>query len=140
MLLEAIAVLCSGAFAGAAIYISWVQHPAALRAGGAVPATLFRPMYRRAAPMQAGLALVGSLAGVLAWVSGSGAAWLVGAGLLGFVIPFTLLVIKPINDRLLDPELDPEAAQVPELLRRWGRLHGIRSASSGLAFLCFVLG
>lgn len=90
--------------------------------------------------MQASLAVVGSLGGVLAWLSGSGPSWLVGALLLGSVVPLTIFGTKPVNDRLLAPSLDPEAPEVPELLRRWGRPHRLRSTSSLLAFLLFALG
>ncbi len=115
-MLETLAIACSGLFAGAAIYITVVQHPASLEVGGSLPARFFPPMYRRAAPMQAGLALVGSVSGFLTWLAGSGGLWLAGAILLGFVVPFTLLRIKPINDQLLAPDLDPEAAELRELL------------------------
>lgn len=137
-MLELLATACAGIFAGAAIYVSIVQHPAALELGGPAPARLFPPMYRRAAPMQGGLAGLGALAGLLAALLGSGLAWLLGALLLGSVVPYTLLRIKPVNDRLLDPALDPAAPEVPELLAQWGRLHGVRSLAGGLAFLCFL--
>lgn len=137
---ELLATACSGVFAGAAVYISLVQHPAAAEAGRSVATSYFRPMYRRAAPMQASLAVVGSLGGLLAWFSDSGVAWLVGALLLGSAVPLTLVLIKPVNDRLLAPSLDPEAPEVPELLRRWGRPHRLRSTSSLLALLLFALG
>ena len=72
-MIEIIATACSGIFAGAAIFISIVQHPASLQVGD-FPYTKFFPvMYHRGAPMQAGLAVVGSLSGLLAWFSGSGA-------------------------------------------------------------------
>jgi len=90
--------------------------------------------------MQAGLAVVGALAALLAWLFGSGFSWLLGALLLGFSVPFTLVRIKPINDRLQAPGLDPEDADVPGLLREWGRLHALRSLTSALAFVVFLLG
>ena len=139
-MLELFATACAGIFAGAAIYISVVQHPASLQTGAGMAASFFPPMYRRAAPMQGGLAVVGSLAALVAWLGGSGVLWLLGALLLGFVVPFTVLVIKPINDQLLDPGLEPSDPKVPGLLRRWGELHRVRSASSSLAFLRFLLG
>ena len=137
--LELIATACSGLFAGAAIYISAVQHPATLQMGTTMAAAFFPAMYRRATPMQAGLAAVGSLAALLAWFAGSGVLWLLGALLLGFVVPFTILAIKPVNDQLLAASLDPAARETGELLRRWGVLHSVRSASSSLAFLLFLL-
>ena len=137
-MIEIIATACSGIFAGAAIFVSAVQHPASLQVGATTSAKLFLPVYRRGAPMQAGLAVVGSLSGLLAWFSGSGALWLVGAALLGSVVPFTLIRMKKVNDRLLDPDLDPAAPDIPEVLREWGHLHWVRSVAGALAFLVFL--
>jgi uncharacterized membrane protein len=137
---EILAVVCSAIFAGAALYISLVQHPAALAAGTAVAARLFPPMYQRAAPMQASLAVVGSAAGAVAWMGGSGHVWLIGTLLLASVVPLTLVVIKPTNDRLLEDTLDPSSHEALELLQRWGRLHAIRSLASTAAFACFLFG
>ena len=89
--------------------------------------------------MQAGLAVVGSFSGLLAALLGAGLLWLLGGLCLVSVVPFTLIQIKPVNDRLLDPDLDPSAPEVPELLSRWARLHHVRSLAGGLAFLCFLV-
>jgi hypothetical protein len=138
MLWELVAALCSGVFAGAAIYITLVEHPARLQCGTAAAVTEFGPSYRRAAPMQATLGAVGSLAAALAWWHGSGAPLLIAGVLLGSVIPFTLLVILPTNKRLLDPTLDRNSHEAAVLLRRWGRLHLVRSLSSAAAFVLLL--
>ena len=101
MLLELVALFCTGLFAGAAIYISLVEHPARLECGSALAIAEFGPSYRRAAVMQASLAAVGCLAGVVAWARGSPTPVLVSGLLLGAVIPFTLIAIRPTNERLL---------------------------------------
>ena len=132
---ELVAVTCSGLFAGGALYVSAVQQPATRALGNVVAAQSFPPMYRRAAPLQGGLAVVGSLSGLLAWLSGANALWLLAAVLLGGVVPFTLVVIRPVNDRLLASDLDPASPEVPALLSRWAALHRIRTLSSLLAFL-----
>src|ERR1700756_5025955 len=98
---ELIATLCCGVFFGAALYISLVQHPAALETGNEFAARFFRPMYRRAAVLQASVALVGCASAIAAWLSGEGRLWLAVAVLIGSVVPFTLVVIKPVNDALL---------------------------------------
>src|SRR5580765_7159876 len=59
VLFELIATLCAGLFAGAAIYITLVEHPARLECGTELAATEFGPSYRRATLMQASLAAVG---------------------------------------------------------------------------------
>jgi hypothetical protein len=134
MLLELFATLCAGLFAGAAIYITFVEHPARLECGTELAATEFGPSYRRAAVMQASLAALGFLAAITAWALGGGLVVLLGGLVLALVIPFTLLVILPTNKRLLDPELDRGSAETALLLTRWGRLHAVRSVASGLAF------
>ncbi len=134
MLFELIATLCPGLFAGAAIYITLVEHPARLECGTELATTEFGPSYSRATLMQASLAAVGLVAAIVAWVQVRGLLVLVGGLLLGAVIPFTLLVILPTNKRLLDPGLDRRSAEAAALLERWGRLHAVRSVLSGLAF------
>jgi uncharacterized membrane protein len=134
VLLELVATLCAGLFAGAAIYITLVEHPARLECGTELAVTIFGPSYRRAAVMQAALAAVGLVAAFLAWIQGGGTVVLVGGALLGSVIPFTLVVILPTNRRLLDRGLMRGSAEAAALLRRWGQLHAIRSVASGLAF------
>lgn len=136
---EVLALFGCGTFFGAAVYISLAQHPAALEAGVPTAARFFPPMYRRAAAMQVALAVVGTVAGIGAWWAGSGLPWLVGASLLFAVVPFTLLVIKPVNNRLLNPDRDPSDADTETLLHRWGLLHAARSVLSGVAFLVFLL-
>ena len=88
--------------------------------------------------MQAPLALIGSLSALIAWRFEGGRAWLVGGLLLLLVVPLTLLVILPTNRRLESQELDPRSEEAGRLLRRWGRLHAVRSILSGAAFLVFL--
>jgi len=132
-----LATFCCGVFFGAALYISLVQHPAALETGYDFAARFFRPMYRRAAILQASLALIGCAAALAAWLSGAGRLWLAAAVLIGSVVPFTLFVIKPVNDALLWDKV--VASEVSALLIRWGHLHWARTAVSGAAFAaCLV--
>jgi uncharacterized membrane protein len=134
VLFEGLAALCAGLFAGAASYITFVEHPARLECGTELAATEFGPSYRRATVMQASLAVVGLLAALVAWSQGRGLAALVGGLLLGLVIPFTLVVIRPTNKRLLDPGLDRRSAEARALLVRWGQLHAVRGVLGVVAF------
>lgn len=137
MTLVVFATACSGLFAGAAIYVSAVEHPARLSCGPELALREFAPSYRRGTILQASLALIGSTTGLVsAWQTGD-SQLLVGSTLLAAVVPFTLLVILPTNKRLLDPTLDAEGARV--LLARWGRLHAVRSVLGFLAFMTFLL-
>ena len=69
MILELIALLCTGLFAGAAVYVTLVEHPARLECGPAVALAEFRPSYRRAAVMQARSPPIGLLTAVGAWAA-----------------------------------------------------------------------
>ena len=89
--------------------------------------------------MQASLAVAGCVAGLWAAWSLPDLPAAVGALCLGAVVPFTLIVILPTNNHLLDPALDPRSPNATRLLVRWGRLHAIRSALSGLAFTLFLV-
>ena len=134
-----VAAICAGLFAGAAIYINAVEHPARMSCGNDVALREFAPSYRRATVMQASLAVIGCLAGLWsAWVLGD--AWVgFGALLLGAVVPFTLVVILPTNKQLLEPSLDPSDTRTTRLLIRWGRLHAVRSVLSNIAFVIYLL-
>jgi hypothetical protein len=136
---KVLATFCCGVFFGAALYISLVQHPAALETGNDFAARFFAPMYRRAAVLQASLASVGCAAAIAAWLRGAGRMWLAAAVLLGSVVPFTLVVIKPVNDALLQGG-DVSAVELGALLVRWGYLHWARTVASGLAFLLCLVG
>jgi len=96
-------------------------------------AAQWAPSYRRATLMQAPLAILSFLAGCAAWFLGGGTAWLIAALLIGVVVPFTLIVIKPTNDELLASGRDLASAGTRALLERWGRLHAVRSFLSVLS-------
>ena len=124
---ETIALVATALFAGAAVYVSLVEHPARESCGSALAVAEFGPSYRRGAVMQGGLALVGGVAGVTRWMTLGGTGWLAGGLLLAALIPYTLIVIMPTNKRLLDPSLDAHSPEAIALLCRWGRLHSIRT-------------
>jgi len=138
MTAQLIATLCAAIFAGAALYINLVEHPARMSLGVAAALAEWRPAYQRATMMQAPLAIIGLIAGVTAWAMGAGAMWLVGALLLGTVVPFTLLVTFPTNRQLLDPAVATDLTRARLLLDRWNRLHAVRSALGVAALLVFL--
>ena len=137
-LTEFIAVLSTTLFAGAAIYINIVEHPARMGCATKIAATVWAPSYKRATVMQASLAIVGFLSGGGAWLLGAGVMWLVGAVFIFAVVPVTLIVIFPTNNRLLAPGRDLASAETRELLVKWGNLHAIRSALSIVAAVIYV--
>ena len=138
ILIEFLALFFCGTFFGAAVYISIAQHPASMKAGVSVAAKFFPPMYNLAAPMQIISALVGTLAGFIEWYLTGNAFWAFGAALLIFVIPFTIIVLKPINDQLLNPQTKLSESEVENLLNKWAPRHWVRSIASGLSFAIYL--
>ncbi len=58
--------------------------------------------------------------------------------LAGAVVPFTVLIILPANRRLLAADLAFDSVEAGDLLRRWGRLHAVRTVLGTLAFAILV--
>jgi hypothetical protein len=139
MILELIATFCTAIFAGAAIYINLVEHPARLECGTAAAVRQWRPSYRRATLMQASLALAAVLGSLGAWVLGRGLPVLLAGACIGSVIPFTLIVIYPTNRQLEDPKLDVESLSTATLLSQWNRLHAVRSGAGIVALVILLL-
>jgi hypothetical protein len=134
-----LAVLCCTLFAGAAIYISLVEHPARMGCDTKTAATVWAPSYKRATVMQAPLAGLSFLAGIGTWLFGGGILWLIGAVLIGLVIPFTFIGVMPTNHQLLAPGRDLSSAETRSLLDKWGRLHAVRSALSFLGAIVYLV-
>jgi hypothetical protein len=135
-ILETLAMLSGGLFAGGALYVSLVEQPARMGLGPRAAMEQFRSSYRRAAPWQAATAVICALSGVLASIRGASWSWAIGALLIGLAVPFTLIVIRPTTHRLLRHEAAGEV-DAQTLLIRWARLHWIRSAlgAAGLVVL-----
>ena len=136
--IEFLATLSCTIFTGAAIYINLVEHPARMGCDTKLAATVWAPSYKRATVMQASLAIVGFFAGVIAWLLGAGGLWLLGALLLGAVVPFTFIAIMPTNHALLAPGRDLSSPETRALLEKWGRLHAVRSVLSLLASVIYL--
>jgi hypothetical protein len=135
---EFIAALCAALFAGAALYIGLVEHPVRMRFETHVAALQWAPSYKRATWMQAPLALLSFLSGVVAWLMGAGPGWLAAAVLIGVVVPFTVIGIMPTNHALLASGRDLGSAETRMLLKRWGSLHTVRTTLSVLATVLYI--
>ena len=139
MLLEMLTTLSAGLFAGAAIYVNLVEHPARMQCGTGLAVKEFAPSYRRGAIMQATLAAIGFLCATATWLKSSHVCWLIGGGALLIAIVFTFVVIFPTNKKLLDSSLNENSELALKLLIRWGRLHAVRSLLGLISFLIFIV-
>jgi hypothetical protein len=136
MLAGLLALVVAAVFAGAASYVSFVEHPARMILDDRAALTEWKPSYRRGAGMQASLAAVGFVLGVIA-VWQLGWQWLPGAILLIAGWPYTLLVIMPTNSALKAMEPAQAGAESRILLQQWGRLHAFRTVLGMAATAAF---
>lgn len=135
---ELMATLCAALFAGAALYINVAEHPARMGLETRIAALQWAPSYKRATWLQAPLAVLSFLSGIVAWFLGAGGGWLVAAVLIGAVVPFTLIGIMPTNHKILEPGRDLNSSETRTLLERWGNLHAVRTMLSLAATVMYM--
>jgi hypothetical protein len=138
MMFGLLALTAAAIFAGAALYVNVAEQPARLLLDDQALLAEWKPSYKRGAAMQAPLALVGCLFGLIAWWQASQPGFLTGAIVIVAPWPWTLLVIKPVNDALLATAPVEAGPQSRALIVKWGALHAGRTALGALAVAAFL--
>jgi hypothetical protein len=128
MSLQLAAIVAATLFTGAALHITLVEHPARMDLDDAPLLAQWQPSYKRALPIQSGLAIVAGLSGLGAWYVSWDWRWLAGGVVVSANWPFTLLAIVPVNKRLLAMQEREAGAESRAMLIQWGRLHNVRGA------------
>jgi hypothetical protein len=132
-----IALAIASAFTGAAFYINFAEHPA--RMGLETDAALkqWHAAYSRGALMQAGLAMLGGIFALAAAITADWR-WAIGGVVLAANWPYTLMIIMPLNKRLMAVQAEDSAEAARAMLDRWNLLHAARTAIGALAVALLI--
>jgi hypothetical protein len=133
-----LALAVAAIFTGAAIYVNVAEQPARLVLDDRSLLAEWKPSYARGKAMQASLALVSTVLGLLAGTLTGGWLWFLGAALILAPWPWTLLVIMPVNKVLEATPAEAANAQTRALIVKWGTLHAGRSALGTAASLVYL--
>lgn len=138
MLTGQLALLVAAVFSGAALYINVAEQPARLKLDDRSLLTEWKPAYKNGLAMQAPLAIVGFLLGMITWWQTAQVGWIVGALLMVANWPVTLFGIMPTNSRLMATEVFEAGPATRTMIERWGSLHAVRTALGFAACLAFL--
>ena len=136
MIFGQLALIVAAVFTGAAIYINVAEQPARLSLDDAALLAEWKPAYKRGFAMQAPLAVIGCLFGLIAWWQTAHFGFLAGAVLIIANWPWTLLGIMPTNKAIeAAPSGTPETRA---LIVKWNGLHAVRTCLGVLATVAFL--
>jgi hypothetical protein len=138
MLIGHLALVVASLFTGAAFYVNFAEQPARLHLDDRSLLAEWKPSYQRGFAMQASLAMLGFLLGAVAWWQTGLAGFLLGALYILAPWPWTLLVIKPVNDALMATDLGAAGPETRALIVKWNRLHAVRTLLGAAAVISFL--
>jgi Domain of unknown function (DUF1772) len=138
MLVGPTALVLAAAFSGAAYYVNEVEQPARLALNDSNLLAEWKLSYARGYKMQASLAALSGGFGLFAAWQAQDVLWLIGALLILTNWPYTLFIVKPVNDQLNAIDNDAANASSRALVMKWARLHGVRTALGVLATGVFL--
>lgn len=135
-----IALFCCALFAGAATYVSLVEYPTMVEGGRELTGTYTLLAQPRPVFFQASFAVIGSLAGISAGVTGTSVWWLAGGLVLGIAALLHLFVVMPETRRLIETsESGNQEVRESVSLGRLAGLHAMQSLAGLAALFIFIM-
>ena len=138
MITGQLALVLAAAFAGAAFYINYAEHPARMGLDDKNLLKQWKPSYAAGYTMQSGLAVASCAFGLItAWMSQDWH-WIVGAILIVANWPYTFIGIMPTNHKLKAIAEDDAGPASRAMLETWARLHAVRTALGCAATVAYI--
>jgi hypothetical protein len=130
-----IALVFAAAFAGAAIYVSWVEQPARMALDEEALLSEWGPSDSRGVALLLAFSLVAAAAGFIAYFGSQDVRWVFGALIVIASWPYAFFVMAPLNNQILSLRgRDVAAAQA--LIRQWGL---IETGFAGIGVLAVAM-
>ena len=138
MITGQLALVLAAAFAGAAFYINFAEHPARMGLDDKNLLKQWKPSYAAGYTMQSSLAAASCAFGLItAWMSKDWH-WIVGAILIVANWPYTLIGIMPTNHKLKAIAENDAGPASRAMLETWARLHAVRTALGCAATVAYL--
>lgn len=134
-----LALVTSSIFTGAAFYINFAEQPARLLLDDKNLLKQWKPSYYKGFIMQASIAVISGVLGLLTMWQTNNWLWAVGSIFILANWPYTLLCIMPTNNKLNAIDDEQANSQSRTLIKRWGYLHTVRTVLGMAATLSFIL-
>jgi len=133
-----IALLCCALFAGAATYISLVEHPAIAEGGARLTGAYLLMAHPRPVIFQFSFGAIGALAGFLAGIASASPWWAGAAVLLGGATLLHLFLVQPTlrGMREIDPQTEPRVLR--DSFARLRKFHAAISIASLVSLSVFI--
>ena len=139
LLPTSLALIAAAMFTGAAFYVSVGEQPARLKLDDRAALLQFQPAQRTGYAMQGPLSAISFVLGAVAWWDVGGWQWLAGALVMLANWPYTLIVMEPLNKRLMAMKETDAGHATTEMIRQWGRLHSVRTVLGVVGMSFFLL-
>ncbi len=132
-----IALTFSAAFAGAAIYLNWVEQPARLDLDEEALLSEWGPSDSRGVALLLTFALISAVAGFIAFFETQDVRYVLGAVIALSSWLYAFFIMAPLNNQILGLH-GPDLAAARALVRQWGYVEVGFAAIGVLAVAVFL--